>query len=72
MKWNATGTHKISRQRYLSTILESLPIIADTEQTSYELVCSGKRFGAYDVIVAATALERGSQVRASTSNISRG
>ena len=29
----ATGTHKISRQRYLSTILESLPIIAYTEQT---------------------------------------
>jgi predicted nucleic acid-binding protein len=65
----ATGTHKISRQRYLSTILESLPIIAYTEQTAYEhariwaeLEGSGKRIGAYDLIVAATALERGSHL----------
>ena len=65
----ATGTHKISRQRYLSTLLESLPIIAYTEQTAYEhariraeLEGSGKRIGAYDLIVAATALERGSQL----------
>jgi len=65
----AIGTHKISRQRYLSTILESLPIIAYTEQTAYEharvwaeLEGSGKRIGAYDLIVAATALERGSQL----------
>lgn len=65
----ATGTHKISRQRYLSSILESLPIIAYTEQTAYEharlwaeLEGSGKRIGVYDLIVAATALERGSQL----------
>ncbi len=65
----ATRTHKISRQRYLSTILESLPIIAYTEQTAYEhariwadLEGSGKRIGAYDFIVAATALGRGSQL----------
>jgi predicted nucleic acid-binding protein len=31
----ATGTHKITRQRYLNAILETLPIIAYTEQTAY-------------------------------------
>lgn len=65
----ATGPHKTKRQRYLQIILNSLPILPYTEQTAYEharlwaeLEASGKMIGFYDVIVAATALERGSQV----------
>jgi tRNA(fMet)-specific endonuclease VapC len=65
----ATGTHKVTRQRYLSAVLESLPIIPYTEQTAYEhariwaeLEASGKMIGFYDLIVGATAVERGSQV----------
>src|ERR1700723_165344 len=64
----ATGIHKLARQRYLDAILESLPIIPYTEQTAYEyariwaeLEVSGKMIGFYDLIVGATALERGSQ-----------
>jgi tRNA(fMet)-specific endonuclease VapC len=65
----ATGTHRIRRERYLNGILQSLPIIPYTEQTAYEhariwaeLEASGKMIGFYDLIVGATALERGSQV----------
>ena len=65
----AAGPHKAKRQRYLQIILDSLPILPYTEQTAYEharlwaeLEASGKMIGFYDVIVAATALERGSQV----------
>jgi tRNA(fMet)-specific endonuclease VapC len=65
----ATGTHKITRQGYLNALLESLPVIPYTEQTAYEhariwaaLEASGKMIGSYDLIVAATALERGHQV----------
>ena len=48
---------------------QSVPIIPYTEQTAYEhariwaeLEVSGKMIGFYDLIVGATALERGSQV----------
>src|SRR5258706_1503650 len=65
----ASGTHKVTRQRYLDALLESLPIIPYTEQTAYEhariwaeLEASGKMIGFYDLIVGATALERGSDV----------
>jgi predicted nucleic acid-binding protein len=65
----AAGPHKASREHYLRTILESLPIIPYTEQTAYEhariwaaLESSGKMIGFYDLIVGATALERGSGV----------
>jgi tRNA(fMet)-specific endonuclease VapC len=65
----ATGGHKLTRQRYLSAVLESVPVIPYTEQTAYEhariraeLEASGKITGFYDLIVAATALEPGSQV----------
>src|SRR6266850_5547902 len=58
-----------ARQRYLDAVLESLPIIPYTEQTAYEhariwaeLEVSGKMIGFYDLIVGATALERGSEV----------
>ena len=65
----AAGAHKIRRRRYLQAILGSLPVIPYTEQTAYEhariwaeLESSGRMIGYYDVIVAATALERGSEV----------
>ena len=65
----ATGKHKDTRRHYLSAVLQSVPIIAYTEQTAYEhariwaeLEVSGKMIGFYDLIVGATALERGSQV----------
>jgi len=65
----ATEKHRATQEHYLRAVLEPLPIIPYTEQTAYEharvwaeLEVSGKRIGFYDLIVAATALERGSQV----------
>ena len=65
----ATGAQKARRRKYLEAILAVLPIIPYTEQTAYEhariwaqLESSGKMMGFYDVMVAATALERGSAV----------
>ena len=65
----ATGKHKDTRRHYLSAVLQSVPIIPYTEQTAYEhariwaeLEVSGKMIGFYDLIVGATALERGSHV----------
>ncbi len=65
----AIGARKARRRKYLQAILAALPISPYTEQTAYEhariwaeLESSGKMIGFYDVIVAATALERGSSV----------
>lgn len=65
----ATGVHRSKRQQYLQAILQPLPIIPYTEQTALEharlwagLESAGKMIGFYDVILAATALERGSTV----------
>jgi tRNA(fMet)-specific endonuclease VapC len=65
----ATGAHRAKRQHYLETIVASLPVIPYTEQTASEhariwaeLETTGKMIGYYDLIVAATALERGSEV----------
>ena len=65
----ATGKHRTIRERYLRAILEPLPILPYTEQTAYEharlwseLEAAGKMIGFYDLIVGATALERGSHV----------
>ncbi len=65
----ATGAHKARRLQYLQAVLAPLPIIPYTEQTAHEhariwaeLEVAGKMIGSYDVIVAATALERGSGV----------
>ena len=64
----AAGTHKLTRQRFLDAVLESLPIIPYTEQTAYEhariwaeLEASGKMIGFYDLIVGATAMEHGTR-----------
>ena len=65
----APGAHKTKRERYLRTVLEMLPIIPYTELTAFEhariwaaLESSDTMIGFYDIIVAATALERGSAV----------
>ncbi len=65
----ATAAHKSRRLHYLQTMLAPMPIVPYTEQTAYEhariwaeLEAAGKRIGAYDLIVAATALERGSEL----------
>jgi len=65
----ASGMHRAKRQRYLEAILDWLPVISYTKQTAYHharvwagLESSGKMIGFYDVIVAATALERDSYV----------
>ena len=63
----ASAAHRIRRQKYLEALVAALPIIAYTEETAYfhariwsDLEASGKIIGAYDLIVAATALQRGS------------
>jgi len=65
----ATGALKIKRRSYIETILTLLPIIPYTDQTAHEhariwaeLETSGRMIGSHDLIVAATALEKGSQV----------
>jgi tRNA(fMet)-specific endonuclease VapC len=65
----ATVAHRAKRQQYVQALLAGLPIIPYTEQTAYEhsriwaeLEAGGMMIGYYDVIVAATALERGSKV----------
>ncbi len=65
----AVGAHRARRQQYLRTLLAEFPIIPYTEETAYEhariwaeLEASGKMIGYYDLIVAATALQRGSAV----------
>jgi tRNA(fMet)-specific endonuclease VapC len=65
----ADGKRRSTRENYLKALLESIPIIPYTEQTAYEhariwaeLEASGKMIGYYDLIVGATALERGSEV----------
>ena len=65
----ATIPHRMKRVRYLQSVLTPLPVIAYTEQTAYEhakiwaeLEVAGKRIGYYDIIVAATARERGSRL----------
>ena len=65
----ATGKHKASREAYLRKIVLGLPIVPYTEATAVEhariwaeLESTGKMIGYYDLIVAATAMERGSAV----------
>ena len=65
----AVGAQRIKRQKYLQAVVASLPVIPYTEATAYEhariwaeLETAGKMIGYYDVSVAATAMERGSEV----------
>lgn len=62
----ASAKHKPARENYIRAILNALPIIPYTEETAFhhariwaQLESSGKMIGAYDLIVAATAIERG-------------
>ena len=65
----ATGAHRSARELYVKTIVDTFPIIPYTEETAYEhariwaeLEGAGKMIGFYDLIVGATAVERGSRV----------
>jgi predicted nucleic acid-binding protein len=65
----ATAAHRVKRERYVRAIVERLPVVPYTEATALvhaqiwaALESSGKMIGSYDIIVAATALERGSEV----------
>jgi len=67
--WRATEQHKAPRRRYLEAALTSLSILPYTEATAHEhariwaqLDATGQMIGHYDLIVAATALERGTAV----------
>jgi tRNA(fMet)-specific endonuclease VapC len=65
----ATGSHRAKRERYLRIIVERLEAIPYTEATALvhariwaSLESSGDMIGSQDLILAATALERGSAV----------
>jgi len=65
----ASAEHRVKRERYIRAILEELPMIPYTGTTALEhariwasMESSGQMIGDYDLIVAATALERGSSV----------
>jgi tRNA(fMet)-specific endonuclease VapC len=65
----AIGRFRVAREQYVRTILGIVSVVPYTEQTAYEharlwaeMESAGTRIGDYDLIVAATALERGSAV----------
>ncbi len=65
----ADEAHRKVRENYLRSLLGVIPVIPYTEQTAYhhariwaQLESSGKMIGPYDLVVAATALERESQL----------
>jgi tRNA(fMet)-specific endonuclease VapC len=65
----AAPLHRAVRESFVRTFLESVTIVPYTERTAIEhaqtwasLELAGKMTGPYDLIIAATALERGSTV----------
>jgi tRNA(fMet)-specific endonuclease VapC len=65
----ADDLRRVRRRQYLQTVLAPLPVLPYTEQTAHThariwaaLESAGRMVGAYDLIVAATALERGRAV----------
>jgi tRNA(fMet)-specific endonuclease VapC len=65
----ASTASRAARERYLTAIVRALPVVPYTERTAYahariwaELKAGGKMIEPYDLIVAATALERGNAV----------
>ena len=65
----ASDDHRPRRQAYLETVFTILPVIAYTDEIAREhariwaeLETAGKMTGYYDLIVAATARQRGSQL----------
>ncbi|HIG26860.1 MAG TPA: type II toxin-antitoxin system VapC family toxin [Verrucomicrobiales bacterium] len=65
----ASGKHRKRRKEYFETVLNVLPVIHYTEEIAREhariwaeLEAIGKMTGYYDLIVAATARQRGSKL----------
>jgi predicted nucleic acid-binding protein len=65
----AAGKYRSVRQKYVEAFLSSVSIAPYTDQTAYQhariwaqLESAGRMIGYYDLLVAATALERGSEV----------
>ena len=65
----ASKPYRAKREEYLEAAVSSLSIIPYTESIAYEhariwaeLESSGRMIGFYDLIVAATALQRGNKV----------
>jgi tRNA(fMet)-specific endonuclease VapC len=65
----ATGIHRARRQAYIESLLATFRVIPYTVQTAQvhahlwvDLESRGKMIGYHDLIVAATAIERGSAV----------
>jgi predicted nucleic acid-binding protein len=65
----ASAAHRLKRQAYIEGALSILPVIPYTEQTARiharlwaDLESKGRMIGDYDLIIAATALEHGSDV----------
>ena len=65
----ATAAHRAKRQAYIEKVLAAVRIIPYTERTAREharlwaqLESIGKMIGDYDLIIAATALERDSHL----------
>ena len=65
----ASGAQKVKRRTYIENALAAFPVIPFTRLTAQihahlwaDLESSGKMIGYHDLIVAATALERGSVV----------
>ena len=63
----ATPEHRPRRQAYLETVFTFLPVVPYTDEIAREHAriwaeAAGKMTGYYDLIVAATARQRGSQL----------
>jgi tRNA(fMet)-specific endonuclease VapC len=65
----ATQAHRAKRQAYIEKALSAVRVIPYTERTAREharpwadLEATGRKIGDYDLIIAATALERGSDL----------
>lgn len=65
----ATGRQRATRERYLEAVVSVMPVVPYTQQTAYvharlwaQLQAAGTMIGYYDLIVAATALERNCEV----------
>jgi tRNA(fMet)-specific endonuclease VapC len=65
----ATGTHRAKRRLFLQRVFATFSIVPYTEQTGFEharlwaeLESSGQMIGPHDLILAATAIQTGSDV----------
>lgn len=65
----ATGAHRMKRQRFLERVFATFEVVPYSGQTALEharlwaeLESSGRMTGSHDMILAATALERGDTV----------